>query len=30
MREVVVFHSTAAELPKHEAELPFPLVADPG
>ena len=29
IREVVVFHSTAAELAKHEAELPFPLVADP-
>ena len=27
--EVVVFHSTAAELAKHEAELPFPLIADP-
>jgi len=26
--EVVVFHSTAAELAKHEAELPFPLIAD--
>jgi len=25
----VVFHSTAAELAKHEAELPFPLIADP-
>ncbi len=23
------FHSTAAELSKHEAELPFPLIADP-
>jgi peroxiredoxin len=30
IREVVVFHSTAAELVKHEAELPFPLIADPG
>jgi peroxiredoxin len=29
IREVVVFHSTAKELAKHEAELPFPLVADP-
>src|SRR5260370_33472398 len=29
IREVVVFHSTAAELSKHEAELPFPLIADP-
>jgi peroxiredoxin len=29
IREVVVFHSTAAELAKHEAELPFPLIADP-
>jgi peroxiredoxin len=29
IREVVVFHSTAAELVKHEAELPFPLIADP-
>ena len=29
IREVVVFHSTAAELGKHEAELPFALVADP-
>jgi len=28
MREVV-FHSTAAELAKHEAEMPFPLIADP-
>src|SRR5437588_13102442 len=28
-REVVVFHSTAAELTKFEAELPFPLIADP-
>ena len=28
IREVVVFHSTAAELAKHEAELPFPLIAD--
>jgi peroxiredoxin len=27
--EVVVFHSTAAELAKHEAELPFPLIPDP-
>jgi peroxiredoxin len=27
--EVVVFHSTVAELAKHEADLPFPLVADP-
>ena len=25
-----MFHSTAAELAKHEAELPFPLIADPG
>ncbi len=30
IREVVVFHSTAAELVKYEAELPFPLIADPG
>jgi peroxiredoxin len=30
IREVVVFHSTAAELAKHQAELPFPLIADPG
>jgi peroxiredoxin len=30
IREVAVFHSTAAELVKHEAELPFPLIADPG
>ena len=29
IREVVVFHSTVAELAKYEAELPFPLVADP-
>jgi peroxiredoxin len=29
IREVVVFHSTAAELTKHEAELPFPLIPDP-
>src|SRR5437764_11062028 len=29
IREVVVFHSTAVELTKHEAELPFPLIADP-
>ena len=29
IREVVVFHSTAAELAKHEAELPFALIADP-
>jgi peroxiredoxin len=29
IREVIVFHSTAAELAKHEAELPFPLIADP-
>jgi hypothetical protein len=27
--QVVVFHSTAAELAKHEAEPPFPLIADP-
>ena len=27
--EVVVFHSTAAELAKYEHELPFPLIADP-
>ncbi len=29
IREVVAFHSTAKELAKHEAELPFPLIADP-
>jgi peroxiredoxin len=29
IREVVVFHSTAKELAKHEAELPFPLIPDP-
>src|SRR5438045_7868095 len=29
IREVVVFHSTAAELAKHDAELPFALIADP-
>ena len=29
IREVVVFHSTAAELAKHQAGLPFPLIADP-
>ena len=28
IREVVVFHSTVAELAKYEAELPFPLIAD--
>src|SRR5437764_12452669 len=28
-REVVVFHSTVAELAKYEAELPFPVIADP-
>jgi hypothetical protein len=28
IREVIVFHSTA-ELAKHQAELPFPLIADP-
>src|SRR5437588_365074 len=29
IREVVVFHSTAAESAKHEAEMPFPLIPDP-
>jgi peroxiredoxin len=29
IREVVVFHSTVAELAKYQAELPFPLIADP-
>jgi peroxiredoxin len=29
IREVVVFHSTAKELAKHEAETPFPLIPDP-
>lgn len=29
IREVVVFHSTAAELAKHETELPFSLIPDP-
>jgi peroxiredoxin len=29
IREVVVFHSTAAELAKHQADVPFPLIADP-
>jgi peroxiredoxin len=29
IREVVVFHSTTAELNKHEADLPFALIADP-
>ena len=29
IREVVVFHAAAAELARHEAELPFPLIADP-
>ena len=29
IREVVVFHSTATELAKHEAEMPFPLIPDP-
>src|SRR5712691_8852736 len=28
IREVVVFHSTAKELAKHEAEMPFPLIPD--
>jgi peroxiredoxin len=27
--EVVVFHSTVEELAKHQAEVPFPLIADP-
>ena len=30
IREVVVFHSTAKELAKHEADMPFPLIPDPG
>jgi peroxiredoxin len=30
IREVVVFHSTAEELSKHEAEMPVPLIPDPG
>jgi peroxiredoxin len=29
IREVVVFHSTAKELAKHEVEMPFPLIPDP-
>src|SRR2546426_693166 len=29
IREVVVFHSTVAELAKYEGELPFPVIADP-
>jgi hypothetical protein len=29
IREVVVFHSTAKALRKHEAELPFAVIADP-
>jgi peroxiredoxin len=29
IQEVAVFHSTAAELAKHQAELPFPLIVDP-
>jgi peroxiredoxin len=29
IREVVVFHSTDAALRKYEADLPFPIVADP-
>ena len=29
IREAVVFHSTVAELDKYEADLPFPLIADP-
>ncbi len=30
VREVVVFHSPAEELAEHTADLPFPLIADPG
>lgn len=30
IREVVVFHSTAAELQEHTAGLPFAVIADPG
>ncbi|GIH25238.1 alkyl hydroperoxide reductase [Acrocarpospora phusangensis] len=30
IREVVVFHSPAAELAEHAGHLPFPLIADPG
>ncbi len=30
IREVVVFHSTAAELREHAGDLPFDVVADPG
>ena len=29
VREVVVFHSSVAELAKYEADLPFPVIADP-
>jgi len=29
IREVIVFHSAAAELAKHEAALPSPLIANP-
>jgi peroxiredoxin len=30
LREVAVFHSPAAQLRPHQADLPFPVVADPG
>jgi peroxiredoxin len=30
VREVVLFHSSARELRKHTADLPFAVVADPG
>ncbi|MFJ8591696.1 peroxiredoxin-like family protein [Streptomyces sp. NPDC093598] len=30
VREVVVFHSSAEELRRHTADLPFAVVADPG
>lgn len=30
IREVVVFHSSPAELLKYEKDLPFPVIGDPG
>ncbi|OBG41555.1 peroxiredoxin-like family protein [Mycobacterium sp. E3198] len=30
IREVVVFHSSPAELRKYEKDLPFPVIGDPG
>jgi peroxiredoxin len=29
IREVVVFHSTATELRKYQADMPFPVIGDP-